>query len=42
MSDMAADDWQQMICIETANAADNAVRLSPGATHKMTASIRIA
>jgi glucose-6-phosphate 1-epimerase len=41
MSDMAADSWKSLICIETANAADNSVHLAPGATHKMTASIRV-
>lgn len=41
MSDMAPEDWQHMICVETANAADNAVHLSPGASHKLTASIRL-
>jgi len=41
MSDMAPDDWQEMICVETANAADNAVHLSPGAAHSLKASIRV-
>jgi len=41
MSDMAEDDWKGMLCIETANAADNAVHLSPGASHKMALSIRV-
>jgi glucose-6-phosphate 1-epimerase len=41
MSDMAPDDWQKMVCVETANAADNAVHLAPGETHKLTASIRV-
>ncbi len=41
MSDMAPDDWQNMLCVETANAADNAVHLRPGASRKMTASIRV-
>ena len=41
MSDMAPDDWKGMICVETANAADNAVHLPPGASHKLTASIRV-
>jgi|ERR1700693_1001980 len=41
MSDMAADDWREMICVETANAADNAVHLSRGESHKLTASIRV-
>jgi hypothetical protein len=29
-----------MICVETANAADNAIHLPPGASHKLTALIR--
>ena len=41
MSDMTPDGWQNMICVETANAADNAVHLSPGDSHKLTASIRV-
>jgi glucose-6-phosphate 1-epimerase len=41
MSDMAPDDWRGMICVEIANAADNAVHLAPGASHKLTASIRV-
>lgn len=41
MADMAPDSWKEMICVETANAADNAVRLLPGASHKLTASIRV-
>jgi glucose-6-phosphate 1-epimerase len=41
MADMAPDEWQRMICVETANAADNAVTLLAGETHRMTASIRL-
>lgn len=41
MSDMAPDGWKEMICVETANAADNAVHLAPGASHKLTAFIRV-
>ncbi len=41
MSDMAPDDWKEMICVETANASDNAIHLSPSASHKLTASIRV-
>jgi len=41
MSDMAPDDWKEMICIETANAADNAIHLPPGASHTLTASIHV-
>jgi glucose-6-phosphate 1-epimerase len=41
LSDMAPDDWKEMICVETANVADNAVHLPPGARHKLMASIRL-
>ena len=41
MSDMAPDEWREMICVETANAADNALSLPPGGSHKLTASIRL-
>jgi glucose-6-phosphate 1-epimerase len=41
MSDMAPDDWKEMVCVETANVADNAIHLSPGASHKLAASIRV-
>ena len=41
MSDMEADGWKQMLCVETANAADNAVLLAPGASHKLTTKIRV-
>lgn len=35
IADLSADDWQRMLCVETANAADDAVRLAPGARHEM-------
>ncbi len=41
LADMAPGDWQNMICVETANAADNAVTLAPGATHALAATIRV-
>jgi len=41
MSDMAPDGWQEMICVETANAADNAIHLPPCDSRKLTASIRV-
>ena len=41
MSDMAPDGWKKMICVETANVADNAVHLPPGASQSLTASIRV-
>ncbi|HTO11048.1 MAG TPA: D-hexose-6-phosphate mutarotase [Candidatus Binatia bacterium] len=39
MADMGPDDWRSMICVETANAADDAVTVAPGGTHVMTATI---
>lgn len=39
-ADLAAGDWQQFLCIETANARDHAITLAPGATHTMRATIR--
>jgi glucose-6-phosphate 1-epimerase len=41
MADMAADEWQSMICVETANAADNALTVQAGDTHRMTATISV-
>jgi D-hexose-6-phosphate mutarotase len=41
MSDMARDGCKEMICVETANAADDAVHLRPGESHKLTAIIRV-
>ena len=39
MADFGDDEWPGMVCIETANAADNAITLAPGATHRMTTTI---
>lgn len=41
MSDFGDDEWPHMLCIETANAGENAVTLAPGATHTMTALISV-
>ena len=38
-SDMAADGWQRMLCIETANVMDDVVTLAPGASHTLGVSI---
>jgi D-hexose-6-phosphate mutarotase len=40
MADMGRDDWRSMLCVETANVADDAVTLAAGATHLMSASLR--
>lgn len=39
MGDFGDDEWQNMACIETANAGPNAVTLAPGAVHEMSATI---
>ncbi|MHA3775512.1 D-hexose-6-phosphate mutarotase [Verrucomicrobiota bacterium sgz303538] len=41
MSDFGNDEWPRMLCIETTNAADNAVTLPPGSTHEMRAVISV-
>lgn len=35
LPDLAGDDWQHFACLETANAAENAVTLNPGQAHTM-------
>lgn len=35
MADMQPNDWMRMVCIETANVADNALMLQPGEAHLM-------
>lgn len=39
MPDFGDDEWTGMLCVETANAMDDAVTLAPGATHTMTATL---
>jgi glucose-6-phosphate 1-epimerase len=41
MADLEPDDWRRMICVETANAADDAVTLPAGGRHAITATIRV-
>lgn len=41
MADMGPGEWRQMICVESGNAADNAVTLAPGETHSLTVTIRV-
>jgi glucose-6-phosphate 1-epimerase len=40
--DMAPEDWRRMVCIETANAAENALTLHPHEAHVMEAHITVA
>jgi D-hexose-6-phosphate mutarotase len=37
--DFGDDEWTGMVCIETANALDDAVTLAPGASHALTATL---
>ena len=41
MADFGDDEWPAMLCIETANAADNAVTLAAGQSHVMSASVHV-
>jgi glucose-6-phosphate 1-epimerase len=41
MSDFGDDEWQNMLCVESANAADNAITVAPGATHSMSATLSV-
>jgi D-hexose-6-phosphate mutarotase len=41
MPDFGDDEWTRMLCVETANAGENAVTLVPGATHTMAATIEV-
>ena len=35
MGDFGADGWRRMLCVESANAADNVVALQPGVAHAL-------
>jgi glucose-6-phosphate 1-epimerase len=41
MPDFGDEEWPRMICIETANVGDGAIRLEGSATHRMRAHIRL-
>ena len=41
MPDFGDDEWPGMVCVETANAADDAVTVAPGESQTMTARIRL-
>jgi glucose-6-phosphate 1-epimerase len=42
MADMGDDQWHEMLCVETVNAAANAITLASGASHTMQARISVA
>jgi len=41
MSDLGADEWTQMICVETTNVSDYSVVLAPGQQHNMKSFVRV-
>lgn len=41
LADMEDDGWRRMACVETANAAENALTLAPGTAHSMEARISL-
>jgi len=41
MPDFGDDEWPAMLCVETANAAADAVTLAPGESHVMTATLAL-
>jgi glucose-6-phosphate 1-epimerase len=41
LADMSEDGWRSMVCVETANAADDRVTLAPGSMHTMTAMLDV-
>jgi glucose-6-phosphate 1-epimerase len=41
MADLGDDEWQNFVCVETANAYDFAVELLPGGVHAMKATIAV-
>jgi glucose-6-phosphate 1-epimerase len=40
LADLGDDEWTQMLCVETANAHDDAITLAPGARHTLRAQLR--
>lgn len=41
LADFGDDEWPHMVCVEPANAAENAVTLAPGAVHTMGMTVRV-
>ena len=41
MADYGDDEWPGMLCIETANALEEAVRIAPGQTHEMATTVTV-
>ena len=41
MSDLGADEWMQMICVEASNVSHYPVILAPGQQHTMKSFVRV-
>ena len=41
MADFGDDEWPGMVCVETANVEDAAIRLAPGERHRMTLTLAV-
>ena len=41
LADLGDDAWPDFVCVEPANAAENAVKLAPGGTHRMGIVVRV-
>ena len=41
LADMAPGDWREMLCVETANAGENAIHIAPSASHRMRVNVRV-
>jgi glucose-6-phosphate 1-epimerase len=42
MPDFGDDEWPGMVCVEAANALDDALTLAPGARHTLETVVRLA
>jgi glucose-6-phosphate 1-epimerase len=41
MPDFGDDEWPAMVCVEAANALDDAFTLAPGASHTLRTRLRV-
>jgi len=41
LRDLGAEEWRQMVCVESANVAENAVTLKPGGEHLMSVFVSV-
>jgi D-hexose-6-phosphate mutarotase len=41
LADLGAEAWPHFVCVEPANAAENAVTLAPGGVHRMEMVVRV-